>query len=80
MSNSIDMMAIPDIVAAIGRAKLRDTLGVSDAAISNAIARRAFPPKWFLLIKAQCDTLGIECPTVLFSFDRRSSVGEGGGS
>lgn len=62
------MMSVSEIVGAVGRGSLRDKLGVGDAAISNAISRGVFPARWWGVLKAECDTIGIECPLEAFSF------------
>ena len=62
------MITVEQIVAAVGRKKLRDGLGVSDTAISNASARKAFPAKWYVVTREMCELHGVECPVGLFSF------------
>lgn len=62
------MTSVSDIVSAVGRAKLRLKLGVSDTAISNALARRVFPSKWYRVIARECEGLEVECPLDLFNF------------
>lgn len=62
------MTSVSEIVGAVGRANLRNKLGVADTAISNALTRRVFPPKWYRLVKSECEIIGVKCPLDLFSF------------
>lgn len=62
------MTAVSDIISAIGRTKLREKLGVTDSAISNALARSVFPPKWYRIVKEECEEVDAECPLDLFGF------------
>lgn len=62
------MASVSEIVAAVGRANLREKLGVSDTAISNALSRKVFPPKWYRLLKSECEAINVDCPMDLFSF------------
>lgn len=62
------MTIASDIVAAVGRKNLRDRLSVGDTAITNALTRGCFPARWYLVVKAECDSLGLECPESLFGF------------
>ena len=68
------MTTVFEIVDAVGRANLRDKLGVSDTAISNALSRKRFPSKWYRLVNSECLSLGVECPMDLFSFSQEAAA------
>ncbi|GAA6196668.1 hypothetical protein NBRC116598_21120 [Pseudophaeobacter arcticus] len=48
-------------------------LGIKPAAISNAVSDGKFPSSWFEAVERECDRLGVDCPTDLFSFKRSSN-------
>lgn len=62
------MNSISEIVTAVGRVNMRTKLNISDTAISNALARNVFPPRWYRLLRDECDVLGVECSMDYFSF------------
>ena len=65
------MEDISNIVQSIGRRRLSSILGVVDTSVSNAVAKSKFPAKWYVIIKSECDRLGVDCPDELFSFIRQ---------
>lgn len=52
----------------IGRVELASAVGVSKAAVSNAVVTNRFPASWYAVIKDICNTAGIECPLCAFNF------------
>ncbi|WP_306150619.1 hypothetical protein [Roseovarius sp. MMSF_3281] len=64
------MMTVSEICTTIGRKELERALGVSKAAISNAVSNEAFPPSWFDVIEAECAKRDINCDRSLFAFRR----------
>lgn len=67
------MMTVDKICDQIGRKKMTGALGITRAAISNAVSEGVFPSSWYEAIKGECDRLGVDCPTDLFSFKRSSN-------
>ena len=66
------MVSVSEICDALGRKHIEAELGVTKAAISNAVAEGVFPAAWYGVIFDMCATRGVECQRELFSF-RRSS-------
>ncbi|MFC4731761.1 hypothetical protein [Salipiger abyssi] len=64
------MMTVSDICDALGRKKMESRLGVSKAAISNAVSDGVFPSAWYEVISDMCREHRIECPTPIFNFRR----------
>lgn len=62
------MSTVTSICTAIGRRKLANALNVGVTAVGNAVKEGRFPAKWYVVVRAQCDAVGIECPTHLFTF------------
>ncbi len=62
------MMTVEQICDEVGRKQLADSLNVSRAAITNAIAAGKFSPRWYRVVSVLCDEKGIECPDDLFGF------------
>ena len=63
------MPNIKDICDAIGRKTLREKLRLeSKSSISNAIAAQKFPSDWYRVVKAECESVGLECPMSMFNF------------
>ncbi|KQI66948.1 hypothetical protein AN189_17985 [Loktanella sp. 3ANDIMAR09] len=68
------MKNVSDIVAAIGRSHLREVIGVTDTAISNALSKGAFPPGWYRIIKLECAAKQVSCPLDLFAFKPHAKI------
>lgn len=62
------MKTSSDICDVIGRQRLAALLGVTKAAITNAASEGTFPPRWYRVIKAECEAKGEDCPPELFRF------------
>ncbi len=62
------MSKISDICDALGRKEMGRRLGVSKAAIANAVADGKFPSRWYKIISRMCADAEIECPMRLFNF------------
>lgn len=60
------MQTVEHICDKVGRIKLKDRLGVSKSAVTNAIANDRFPARWVEVVRSECKSLGIECPDELF--------------
>ena len=67
------MMNVSQIADVIGRKEIADTVSVGPTAVSNAIARGAFPASWYLSIKVLCEARGVNCETAWFAMVRPSS-------
>ncbi|PVZ45158.1 hypothetical protein DD556_17935 [Phaeobacter sp. JL2872] len=67
------MMNVTQIADAIGRKEIADTVSVRPTAVSNAIARGAFPASWYLSIKVLCEARGLKCETAWFAMVQPSS-------
>lgn len=65
------MMTAHELADAIGRQKMQDALDVGATAISNAVIRGWFPPKWFIVCSALAKEAGTECPPQLFGMRQR---------
>ncbi|MGI3165524.1 hypothetical protein [Pseudooceanicola sp. 200-1SW] len=52
----------------IGRKEMEARLGVSKAAIANAVAQGRFPARWYLVVREMCAEKDIVCPDGVFSF------------
>ncbi|NNV47298.1 hypothetical protein GTF97_07910 [Roseobacter sp. HKCCD8767] len=52
----------------LGRHILIESLGVSKAALSNALTAGVFPSRWFSVVKRECEKRDIPCPDAAFSF------------
>lgn len=64
------MKTVADICDALGRKNMEVRLGVSKAAISNAVSDGVFPAAWYAVISEMCVASEIECPLPNFSFRR----------
>lgn len=62
------MCTAGEIIDAIGRRRLAESLGVGRSAISNAAVDGKFPAKWFVVIRDLCFEVGCDCPLSLFNF------------
>lgn len=60
--------SVEKICDAIGRKNLIAKLGISKAAIANAVSAGHFPTRWYQVVKQECEGLGIACPDELFNF------------
>ncbi|WP_027242535.1 hypothetical protein [Pseudophaeobacter arcticus] len=68
------MNNISQIADIIGRKVIAETLQVGSTAVSNAIARGAFPASWYLSIQALCEERELEFDPSWFSMIRPSKV------
>ena len=68
-------MDVKQAVSEIGRARLREALEVSDAAIGNAISRGVFPAGWLLVVQDLGAECGIDVPASLFNLKSRGGQG-----
>lgn len=64
------MMTVSEVCDVLGRKKIENRLGVSKAAISNAVSDGVFPSAWYGVISGMCGEKGIDCPLPIFSFRR----------
>lgn len=62
------MSKVKDIVAAVGRSRIRDTLGVTEPSISRAIALGHFPANWYPAIRDLAAQNGVYVPEELFNW------------
>jgi len=62
------METVEQICDQIGRRPLADALGVSKAAITNAISENKLPPRWYRVVSVLCKDQGINCNDELFAF------------
>jgi hypothetical protein len=62
------MMTVERICDELGRKNLALSLGVSKAAISNAIAAERFSARWYRIVSTMCEDSEIDCPKDLFGF------------
>ena len=62
------MVTASQIFDAIGRKNLSGQLGVGKTAISNAAVDGLIPAKWYPVVKAGADEIGMDCPHDLFTF------------
>lgn len=62
-----------DIVDAIGRKRLRRRLGVSEQAISNALAAGSFPPAWYAEMLALSAEQRVSLPIAVFRWRAEAS-------
>lgn len=58
------------LINQIGRDKISRRIGVGLTAVSNAAVKGSIPASWYEVIRDECDRLGVDCPTYLFSFKR----------
>jgi len=70
------MIKISDICDALGRKEMGARLGVSKAAIGNAVSDGKFPSRWYKVISHMCADADIECPMSLFNFADESVASE----
>ena len=64
-----EIMKTPhEIVAALGRADLQETLGVPTSAVTNALARGDFPTSWYLPMKKLAKKKRVALPDELFKW------------
>jgi hypothetical protein len=62
------MVTVSEICDALGRKEIERQLGVSKAAVSNAVSKGFFAASWYAVISDMCGYQGIACPNDLFSF------------
>ncbi|TNJ48095.1 hypothetical protein FGE21_02195 [Phaeobacter sp. B1627] len=67
------MMNVTQIADLIGRKEIADMICVGPTAVSNAIARGAFPASWYLGIRTLCDARNVECRTAWFAMVQPST-------
>jgi hypothetical protein len=65
-----------DICDALGRKEMGQRLGVSRAAIANAVTDGRFPSRWYKVISRMCEESNRDCPMQLFNFADESLSGE----
>lgn len=69
------MNDVANLLDQLGRQTVRDRLGVSSAALSNAVRDGVMPSRWYLVVSVLCGETGCECPQHLFAFaDDQKSV------
>ena len=73
-------ISVAQICEAVGRPAIASALGVRLTAVSNAAVSNTFPARWYLAVKALCDSVGQECPEHLFSFHPAPPEADGSGS
>ncbi|WP_028957976.1 hypothetical protein [Sulfitobacter sp. 20_GPM-1509m] len=66
------MSEILFICDALGRKEMGHRLGVSKAAIANAVADGRFPSRWYKVISNMSADAKIDCPMKLFNFAEES--------
>lgn len=62
------MSDVSTICDTIGRDAIMRRLGVSKAAVSNAVTAGKFPASWYASISAMCAASNVDCPLGVFSF------------
>jgi hypothetical protein len=67
------MQTVNDIISETGAAYIKRSCQVSEYSIRAARRDGVFPSSWYEAIKGECDRLGVDCPTDLFSFKRSSN-------
>ena len=60
------MASVRDIIVALGRAELTASLGVSKAAVTNAIARDRIPETWRGVVTAMAALKAVDVPEDLY--------------
>jgi hypothetical protein len=70
------MMTVSEICAALGRKEMERFLGVSKAAVSNAVGNGEFPASWYDVIEVECAKRGIACDRSLFAFRQTADLQE----
>ena len=68
------MKTVNDIISATGTSYIEKSCQVSEYSIRAARRDGVFPSSWYEAIKGECDRLGVDCPTDLFSFKRLPSL------
>tara|TARA_Y100000766_G_C18471096_1_gene395247 strand:+ start:214 stop:459 length:246 start_codon:yes stop_codon:yes gene_type:complete len=62
------MSEISVICDALGRKEIGRRLGVSKAAVANAVSDGRFPSRWYKVISRMCADQGVGCPLSAFNF------------
>ena len=68
------MSTVEEICDKVGRVNLAARLGVTKAAITNAISDDVFPSRWYRVVKEECNAFGINCPIDIFGFRKPKST------
>jgi hypothetical protein len=63
-----------ELAQQLGQADIARQLKVGPTAVNNALARGAFPPSWYPVIRDMSLQKGIECPESAFNFKSPSSA------
>jgi hypothetical protein len=61
------MSNVKSTVSALGRARIAREVGVTVAAVGNAIAEGRFPASWYGVVSKLCADASIECPLTIFA-------------
>lgn len=62
------MSDVQTIVARLGRKQIADRIGVTDAAIGNALSDGRFPAWWYRDLREFCAEEGVNCPMAAFKW------------
>lgn len=65
---------IADLVRALGRKKLRRRLGVSEQAITNALAAGSFPSGWYTAVLELGSEQNVAVPLAMFRWRASESA------
>lgn len=73
------MSEIQIICDRVGRKAISDAVGVSKAAVTNALSDGRFPASWYPAVKCVCDRAGVGCEMRLFSWKFAAPPSQSGG-
>lgn len=68
------MSRVSEICSKVGRGRIADALGVSKAAVSNAVADNKFPASWYPGVRDLCAEAKVNCPEGLFNWKSPASA------
>ncbi len=76
MYYNVNMMTVRQVIYNLGRAETTAELGVSTAAVTNAIANGKFPAQWFDVMDKRASRLQVKLPREHFSWRRAEAIEE----
>jgi len=65
---------VKTVLAAIGRERVREALGLSTHSIRVAVNTGGFPASWYAMIREMCEAAGVECPMAAFNWRSKSEA------
>lgn len=66
MTNTQPDIDVSKLIEAIGRKKLRTSLGLTNKSISLAKRANQFPANWFRIVRALAEEVGIDTQSTVF--------------